>query len=238
MNLFKKPVVGYGVVGPSQRAMLRSNGKRKHSKLLACQTGMLARIFCFTASPLSPITVSIFARVPPTSVGAPQCFNPEHIVDENIQLNNRRKGCLGVVTCPDHGHLVVDLCEHTPRCIKPNPPNANCCLSRRLALVEDRPPSTARPTISALDGHASLVRPPSTSDHLPLLSEDSSPVRDGRHSAGDIQNFLALDPSLLPGSDRLPSSTSGGASLADEFVVGDDVVEFETQLEGEFPYGF
>jgi hypothetical protein len=100
--------------------------------------------------------------------GRPQCFNPEYIVDENIQLNNRRKGCMGVVTCPDHGHLIVDLCEHTPWCIKPNPPNVNCCLSRRLALVEDRPLPTARPTISSLDGHASPVRPPSTSDHFPL----------------------------------------------------------------------
>jgi hypothetical protein len=134
--------------------------------------------------------------------GRPQCFNPEHIVDENIQLNNRRKGCIGVVTCPDHGHLIVDLCEHTPRCIKPNPPNVNCCLSRRLP---------------SLDGHASPVR-------------SSSPPASDRRATADVQNFMGLDPSSLPGFDHLLSNTSGGASLADEFVMGDDVVEFETSV--------
>jgi len=46
-----------------------------------------------------------------------KCFNPEHIVDEPMDSNNRRKGCVGQVRCPFSGHLIVDLCTHTPPCV-------------------------------------------------------------------------------------------------------------------------
>ena len=59
------------------------------------------------------------------------CFNPEHLVDETPTANNSRKGCPGPVICPDHGHVVVDLCSHQPRCIRPPNPNVFCCLSIR-----------------------------------------------------------------------------------------------------------
>lgn len=59
------------------------------------------------------------------------CFNPGHLVDEDAQANNSRKGCPGPVICPDHGHVVVDLCSHRPPCIRPPNPNVFCCLSMR-----------------------------------------------------------------------------------------------------------
>lgn len=57
------------------------------------------------------------------------CFNPEHLVDETPIVNNSRKGCPGPVFCKDHGHLLVDLCTHSPKCIRGRRPDTNCCLS-------------------------------------------------------------------------------------------------------------
>lgn len=44
------------------------------------------------------------------------CFNPEHLVAENAQQNNARKGCLGSIKC-QHCTETVHSCPHHPRCI-------------------------------------------------------------------------------------------------------------------------
>lgn len=59
------------------------------------------------------------------------CFNPSHIVDESAQVNNSRKGCPGPIYCSAHGHLIVDLCAHIPRCVRPPRDDVLCCLSLR-----------------------------------------------------------------------------------------------------------
>lgn len=59
------------------------------------------------------------------------CFNPDHLVDETVLVNNSRKGCPGPLYCPDHGHLVVDLCAHSPRCIRGPCEQMTCCLALR-----------------------------------------------------------------------------------------------------------
>jgi hypothetical protein len=59
----------------------------------------------------------------------PKCFNPDHIVDETPQVNNSRKGCVGSIYCSVHGHLIVDLCPHFPKCIRPPRDDVFCCLS-------------------------------------------------------------------------------------------------------------
>lgn len=58
-----------------------------------------------------------------------RCFNPDHLTAERAIVNNSRKGCPGPITCSVHGHLIVDLCPHTPRCIRPPRDDVNCCLA-------------------------------------------------------------------------------------------------------------
>lgn len=64
-----------------------------------------------------------------------KCFNPDHLCDESAVVNNSRKGCPGPIICSVHHHLVVDLCPHQPRCIRPERDDVNCC----LALKESDP---------------------------------------------------------------------------------------------------
>lgn len=54
---------------------------------------------------------------------------------ESVQANNSRKGCPGPITCSVHGHIVVDLCSHDPRCIRPPREDVYCC----LAMKEEDP---------------------------------------------------------------------------------------------------
>jgi hypothetical protein len=51
--------------------------------------------------------------------GRSTCFNPDHIVDESQAKNLSRRGCLGKIWCPIHEVVVLDLCEHDPKCITP-----------------------------------------------------------------------------------------------------------------------
>lgn len=64
-----------------------------------------------------------------------RCFNPEHLMDESAQVNNSRKGCAGPIACSVHGHIIIDLCSHIPRCIRPPRDDVYCC----LAMREDDP---------------------------------------------------------------------------------------------------
>lgn len=58
----------------------------------------------------------------------PNCFNPAHLVSENFQQNNSRKGCVAQIFCSVHGHLIVDTCLHTPKCIRRRRDDVFCCL--------------------------------------------------------------------------------------------------------------
>lgn len=62
------------------------------------------------------------------------CFNPDHLQAETITMNNSRKGCPGPIYCAVHGHLIVDLCAHSPRCIRPPRDDVNCCLALKESL--------------------------------------------------------------------------------------------------------
>ena len=59
------------------------------------------------------------------------CFNPDHIVDETPMQNNARKGCAGSLICGYHHHIIVDLCTHEPKCIRPERFDVSCCLALR-----------------------------------------------------------------------------------------------------------
>lgn len=62
------------------------------------------------------------------------CFNPTHLVDESATFNNARKGCWGDIFCPEHGHPIVQFCEHRPKCMRETRHLADkihCCLSLR-----------------------------------------------------------------------------------------------------------
>lgn len=63
----------------------------------------------------------------------PRCFNPDHLLWESAPVNNSRKGCPGDIYCPHHGHFLVAICRHTPKCMKPMlaPEQVNCCLWNR-----------------------------------------------------------------------------------------------------------
>lgn len=86
------------------------------------------------------------------------CFNPDHLVGEDARSNNARKGCPGPIFCPEHGHLLIDLCAHTPRCIRPPREDAICCLSLRES---DRRWSTPPTRTQSALSRTNQVIPPS-----------------------------------------------------------------------------
>lgn len=57
------------------------------------------------------------------------CFNPDHLCAELAVVNNSRKGCAGEIACSAHHHVIVNLCPHSPRCIRPEREDVFCCLS-------------------------------------------------------------------------------------------------------------
>lgn len=57
------------------------------------------------------------------------CFNPDHLCAELAVVNNSRKGCPGEIACSEHHHVIVNLCPHSPRCIRPEREDVFCCLS-------------------------------------------------------------------------------------------------------------
>ena len=152
----------------------------------------------------------------------PNCFNPQHICDEDMQ-HNSRKGCQGVILCPHHNTVIVDLCRHMPKCIRfqPSAQNINCCQVRIAAQF--RPPpgapgfaSSARPSSSY--GPSSSPRPASSSSAIrdsppqlpaPVVQVSNTPQprlpmptpREG--GLVFAEQALAADPTSFPGSDVL-----------------------------------
>jgi hypothetical protein len=97
-----------------------------HKTGRACQTAFLIHVLSFVASrgrnPTNHVSHLCDRR---------NCFNPEHLQDETAVVNNSRKGCPGPIFCADHGHELVDLCAHSPKCIRPPNENTSCCLAIR-----------------------------------------------------------------------------------------------------------
>lgn len=249
----------------------------------------------------------------------PACFNPDHIADEPINMNNARKGCVGELKCFVHGTVIVNLCVHTPPCIRPARDDIKCCLTEHLEQTLRHPPrfGASRPSSSSThpypwssspqrpqeprpqisSPHASPSGPPRsqpprgppppgafsvveirssspnapgssrpTSSHLspakgePSPTSGSSPVFRRRRIAlpppsgspmsldsdpvpgpgprrprtNAAQRMLQTDAASLPGADRLPFSDPADYTDDDGFVVGDDVVEFESSA-GQLP---
>ena len=145
----------------------------------------------------------------------PNCFNPDHIYDEDIMTNNNRKGCVGVVACPSHGHIVIDLCRHTPKCIRVSPPGVVCCLDR--ANLQRPPPFPAPPQASSPSPSSSSRRPVSIMSLSSVDIPPSSPPRlEGQPLNSD--NFYPLPPGFSS-----PRSASRPASR------GSDTVRLPTQ---------
>ena len=182
--------------------------------------------------------------------GNPRCFKPDHIVDEDILANNRRKGCPGDVFCPDHGHLIVALCHHQPRCIKRPQPGVVCCLSRRRVptisspvLRQSSPPA---PDPASNQSSFDVVQPSSQADvqlelpRLQAIPSSSSPIRGPVRRRRDslATRLLAVDPSSLPGSEMLAPNSMDNSDGLEDFVVDDDCVEFETQVTDDWSSDF
>jgi Zinc-binding loop region of homing endonuclease len=142
--------------------------------------------------------------------GVARCFNPDHIVDEPIKENNRRKGCNGILICPHHGTEIVNLCAHSPPCIKSTPKDLVCCfwVASQARSSPSRDSGSVQPSLSPLPHSSSFSR---------------------RLSVGaTVQNFLAVDTAQLADSDLLESSQG----LADfEIWPPLDVLILDSQLD-------
>lgn len=94
------------------------------------------------------------------------CFNPDHCLDETPQVNNSRKGCPGPIYCSVHGHLIIDLCAHSPTCIRAPRDDVNCCLA-----IKESDPGWASQTVQQRYYQSSSR--PSTSHSRELVHHSS-----------------------------------------------------------------
>jgi len=161
------------------------------------------------------------------------CFNPSHLVDEDHATNLSRRGCLGPIWCIIHDHLVLDLCQHEPKCIKPyyrdDMPYLRCCLSAKEEEMEQSPPfikASQLPISGSREGESPATESGSsgwgnlTSSFLQEGSEDSKtsnlsqldqsnasnlaePVRRKLQHREDIRAILMTRPESLPGAEAL-----------------------------------
>ena len=130
-----------------------------------------------------------------------KCFNPVHLCDESATDNNRRKGCPGPIFCTAHGHCIVDLCEHRPRCIRPARDDVFCCLSIR----ESDPAGWA----SARDTPSSAPHPPSSPP--PARARTATPAEAEADARADrLATFERQDSSEYQGAEWLEQAVAEG----------------------------
>lgn len=156
--------------------------------------------------------------------GRSNCFNGDHVVDETSAENNRRKGCRGIVICPEHRHQIVDLCGHQPKCIAPPPAGLQCCLSRAEAAAP--PSSPPRP----LSPSADTSRPSSSSSALlprapKRRRKTPGPVVATSSSVGAVEQSEAVQEIL---NESVPASDVDGA----QFIVNDEQIDYDSGAAG------
>jgi hypothetical protein len=148
--------------------------------------------------------------------GIRKCFNPAHIWDEIRAVNDSRKYCIGTIICPVHGDILVDGCQHTPRCIRPPIPVEliKCCATRAEELQE---------ALLSTDGEGTIDSNATTPRALPQLLVEQT------QREAILSGFEALDPSQVPGSEMLAlvvgvddESTASEASEEDPSSEGAD----------------
>jgi len=183
----------------------------------------------------------------------PNCFNPDHIIDENMTRNNARKGCPGDVTCPN-GHLLLP-CQHDPKCIQRRRADAQCCFDHRpstpifIAPAPSSPPARSPSRAPALGGAGAVFEssPPirtgrrrltlpvvSSSDpvlpgrQLTAVPESSPPIRTGRRPTPAPRSPSlppAPPPSQINDFLQVDASQLDGAERLGEILTSDFVVE-------------
>ena len=106
-----------------------------------------------------------------------RCFNPAHLVYESAAVNNSRKGCWGDICCPDHGHVIVQFCAHSPKCVRPQlvADQVVCCLTMRQIASEH----SDMPNLAAAFASSSM----SSGSPMVVASPDDGSVGD---IAGDV----------------------------------------------------
>jgi len=123
---------GYGQVWTKKNSDLQKTGRNAQTAFLIHRVAYLAATGQDAAGQVSHLC------------DRPKCFNPDHLVDETAVQNNSRKGCPGPIACSVHHHVVVDLCPHQPRCIRPEREDVYCCLSQLQQAPEHAwPPMTS-----------------------------------------------------------------------------------------------
>lgn len=148
----------------------------------------------------------------------PSCFNPLHVMDEPQASNLARKGCPGQVLCPDHpGHLILDLCNHQPKCIRPPYNNVNCCLTRFEAARQagSKTPSPERSLATEVENSANAGSPcaPASDDSLVLPRPPSRMEWDDSESSAALESS---DPIRVFGRHREVSGVSVAPEGSDE----------------------
>lgn len=153
---------GYGQVWTKKNSDLRRRGR-------SSQTAFLIHRVAFLAATGQDATGHVSHLC-----DRPKCFNPDHLVDETAQQNNSRKGCPGPIACSVHHHVVVDLCPHQPRCLRPEREDVICCLSQLKQA-----PEGAWPPMSSDMGQDSSGVDMSSRESARQLLERSSTDYDG-----------------------------------------------------------
>jgi hypothetical protein len=155
------------------------------------------------------------------------CFKGEHIVSETQAQNLARINCAGVITCPHHDRIIIDLCNHDPlnlgqKCIKIHA-NIACCL-HTVHPEETQPPAISDPSVTASDPSVEqiLSQDPRTMPGSQFLGAD---LPDDEEDASDLPSDQPLQYSLPlgppPSSPPLPSSSSRpGASSSSNQTLG------------------
>lgn len=110
---------GYGQIYVKKNSNLRLTGR-------AAQTAVLLHKLSWVAANgrNCPVGQQISHRC---DIRA--CFNPDHLWAELPVVNNSRKGCPGEIICSVHHHPIVNLCPHSPLCIRPERDDVLCCLT-------------------------------------------------------------------------------------------------------------
>lgn len=134
----------------------------------------------------------------------PSCFNPAHVTAESGVDNRDRRFCRGDLRCPWHQYRVVmDLCGHTPACIKEPPTRADfhCCLQPDESASSEIPESQSVLASQAEDA-AGVIRSQDFSDLPPdsLEQGEIEPTDEDPNEEGDGDTESSQSSSQAPRS--------------------------------------